>query len=42
MAFLKQNPTPTRAEIRKALSGNLCRYTGYQNIVTQWSGQPKK
>lgn len=32
--FLKQNPTPTRAEIREALSGNLCRCTGYQNIVT--------
>ncbi len=32
--FLTQNPTPTRAEIREALSGNLCRCTGYQNIVT--------
>jgi aerobic carbon-monoxide dehydrogenase small subunit len=32
--FLKQNPTPTRTEIREALSGNLCRCTGYQNIVT--------
>ena len=32
--FLKQNPAPTRAEIREALSGNLCRCTGYQNIVT--------
>jgi aerobic carbon-monoxide dehydrogenase small subunit len=32
--FLKQNPTPTRSEIREALSGNLCRCTGYQNIVT--------
>lgn len=32
--FLKQNPTPTRAEIREALSGNICRCTGYQNIVT--------
>ena len=32
--FLKQNPTPTRVEIREALSGNLCRCTGYQNIVT--------
>lgn len=32
-AFLRQNPTPTEAEIRDALSGNLCRCTGYQNIV---------
>jgi carbon-monoxide dehydrogenase small subunit len=32
--FLRQNPAPTRAEIREALSGNICRCTGYQNIVT--------
>ncbi len=32
-AFLTQNPDPTEAEIREALSGNLCRCTGYQNIV---------
>jgi carbon-monoxide dehydrogenase small subunit len=32
-AFLQQNPTPTRDEIREALSGNLCRCTGYQGIV---------
>jgi aerobic carbon-monoxide dehydrogenase small subunit len=31
--FLKQNPTPTEEEIRHALSGNLCRCTGYQHIV---------
>jgi aerobic carbon-monoxide dehydrogenase small subunit len=31
--FLKQNPNPTEAEIRHALSGNLCRCTGYQHIV---------
>ncbi len=31
--FLSQNPHPTRAQIREALSGNLCRCTGYQNIV---------
>ncbi len=32
--FLRHNPaTPTRKEIREALSGNLCRCTGYQNIV---------
>jgi carbon-monoxide dehydrogenase small subunit len=32
-AFLKDNPKPTEAEVREALSGNLCRCTGYQNIV---------
>jgi aerobic-type carbon monoxide dehydrogenase small subunit (CoxS/CutS family) len=32
-AYLRQNPTPTEAEVREALSGNLCRCTGYQNIV---------
>jgi carbon-monoxide dehydrogenase small subunit len=32
-AFLRQNPAPTEDEVREALSGNLCRCTGYQNIV---------
>jgi aerobic carbon-monoxide dehydrogenase small subunit len=32
-AYLQQNPTPTPAEAREAISGNLCRCTGYQNIV---------
>ena len=32
-AFLKSNPNPTEEEIRHALEGNLCRCTGYQNIV---------
>ncbi len=31
--FLEENPTPDEREIREALSGNLCRCTGYQNIV---------
>jgi carbon-monoxide dehydrogenase small subunit len=31
--FLKINPDPTELEIREALSGNLCRCTGYQHIV---------
>ncbi len=33
VALLRDNPRPTDAEIRAALSGNLCRCTGYQNIV---------
>ena len=32
-AFLEENPAPTEEEIRWAISGNLCRCTGYQNIV---------
>jgi len=32
-AFLDQHPNPTRDEIREAISGNLCRCTGYQSIV---------
>ena len=31
--LLKENPNPTEAEIRLGVSGNLCRCTGYQNIV---------
>ncbi len=32
-AFLKDSPAPSEAEVREALSGNLCRCTGYQGIV---------
>ena len=32
-AFLRQNPDPTEQEIREGISGNLCRCTGYHNIV---------
>ena len=32
-ALLERNPNPSEGEIREALSGNLCRCTGYQNIV---------
>ncbi len=32
-AFLKKHPTPSEEDIRRAISGNLCRCTGYVNIV---------
>jgi carbon-monoxide dehydrogenase small subunit len=32
-AYLQENPEPTEADAREAISGNLCRCTGYQNIV---------
>ncbi|GBD10838.1 Carbon monoxide dehydrogenase small chain [bacterium HR23] len=40
-ALLQRNPNPTEAEIRHALEGNLCRCTGYQNIVraVQWASR---
>ena len=33
LEFLRDNPDPTEQEVRIAISGNLCRCTGYQNIV---------
>jgi carbon-monoxide dehydrogenase small subunit len=32
--FLRETPDPTEAQVREAISGNLCRCTGYKNIVT--------
>ena len=42
-ALLKENPTPSETEVRHHLEGNICRCTGYQNIVKAIlaaSGQP--
>jgi carbon-monoxide dehydrogenase small subunit len=33
LPFLRENPTPSELDVRKAISGNLCRCTGYQHIV---------
>jgi aerobic carbon-monoxide dehydrogenase small subunit len=32
-SYLKENPNPTEQDVRESLEGNLCRCTGYQNIV---------
>ncbi|MGE5303093.1 MAG: (2Fe-2S)-binding protein [Alphaproteobacteria bacterium] len=39
--FLQENPSPSEVEIRECLSGNLCRCTGYQNIVAavKWAAE---
>jgi carbon-monoxide dehydrogenase small subunit len=43
-ALLEKNPDPTEAEIREALSGNLCRCTGYENIVkaVRWAAEANR
>jgi carbon-monoxide dehydrogenase small subunit len=33
-SYLRENPDPTEAQVRASLQGNLCRCTGYHNIVT--------
>ena len=40
-ALLDENPNPTEAEIRTAISGGICRCTGYKNIVaaTRWAAE---
>jgi len=40
--FLQENPKPTEKDIRLGISGNLCRCTGYQNIVKAISSASKK
>jgi len=41
-AFLSRHPAPTEAEIRHAISGNLCRCTGYVNIVKAYQYAAQK
>ena len=43
-ALLEDNPDPTEDEVRWALSGNLCRCTGYQNIVKAvlWAAEKQR
>jgi aerobic carbon-monoxide dehydrogenase small subunit len=43
-ALLEENPDPTEEEIRWAISGNICRCTGYQNIVkaVQWAASKQR
>ena len=41
-AFLQNNPSPSDDEIRKAISGNLCRCTGYVNIVKAYQSAAEK
>jgi carbon-monoxide dehydrogenase small subunit len=40
-ALIEKNPNPTEAEIREAISGQICRCTGYTNIVksVQWAAE---
>jgi carbon-monoxide dehydrogenase small subunit len=40
--FLKEHPSPSEDDIRERLSGNLCRCTGYQNIVAAVSWAAKR
>ncbi len=42
VAFLQKNPSPSEADIRWAISGNLCRCTGYVNIVKAYQAAAAK
>jgi carbon-monoxide dehydrogenase small subunit len=40
--LLEDNPDPSREEIKKGIAGNVCRCTGYQNIITAVEDAAKK
>ena len=40
--LLKENPSPSKQDIRKGIAGNLCRCTGYQNIIKAVQSAAKK
>lgn len=40
--LLKAKPAPTANEIRRALAGNICRCTGYENIVRAISAEAER
>lgn len=42
VAFLQSNPNPSEDEVRQAISGNLCRCTGYVNIVKAYQSAARK
>jgi carbon-monoxide dehydrogenase small subunit len=42
IGLLKENPNPTEEEVRLGLEGNLCRCTGYHNIVKSVLSAAKK
>ena len=42
VAFLQENPDPSEDEIRRAISGNLCRCTGYMNIIKAYKSAATK
>ena len=42
VAFLESNPNPSDDEVRRATSGNLCRCTGYMNIVKAYQSAAEK
>ena len=42
VSFLEENPNPTEEEVRTGLEGNLCRCTGYHNIVKAVAGRGER
>ena len=42
LSLLEENPHPNREEIKKGIAGNVCRCTGYQNIITSVAAAAKQ